>query len=85
MSTGIWQWPQVDIGVPTYFGLDLSTTAIDAMHYMGLEGLRMVREYFKKCVGFFNGYRKMVKVLSKSANSYTCLTFKFKVSNMSSH
>lgn len=50
---GIWQWPQADIGMPAYFGLDLRITAIGAMHYMGLEGLRVVREYFKNCVGFF--------------------------------
>lgn len=42
---------------------------------MSLEDLRMVREYFRNCVGFFNAYRKMVQGLPESANSYTCLTF----------
>lgn len=52
----------------TYFGLDRRITAIDAINYMGLEDLRMVREYFRNCVGFFNAYRKMVQGLPESVN-----------------
>lgn len=46
------------------------------MHYMALEGLRVVRKYFKKNVGVFNGYDEMVEGLPGRENSYICITFK---------
>lgn len=43
---------------------------------MGGAGLRVVREYFKKDVGLFDGYSKIGEGLSESGNSYICNTFK---------
>lgn len=57
------------------------------MYYKSLEGLEVVREYFKKNVGFFNGYSEMLEGLPGKSNAYICITFEkvTKVSHTSSH
>lgn len=57
------------------------------MYYKDLEGLEVVREYFRKNVGFFNGYSEMLEGLPGRGNAYICITFEkvTKVSHTSSH